>query len=71
MNTTSFPPNSLYVRLNGTAPSRTAPIPIPRELGAAWSPEAGSDGRRDTCVKWVAATIVLFVAVAAVALVLA
>ena len=71
MNTTSFPPDSLHARLHGTAPARAAPIPIPRDIAVAWSPQAISVERHDPRVKYVSAAIVLFVAIAAAAIVLA
>ena len=71
MNTTSFPSNSLYVRLHGTASAGANPIPIPRDLAVAWSPGVGSDRQHDPRVKYVAAAIVLVVAIVAAAFVLA
>ena len=71
MNTVSFPPGSLHVRLHGTAPARSAPIPIPRELAAAWSHEPGPEARHDPRVKQAAAAVVLVLAIVAGAFVLA
>lgn len=70
MNTTPFPPSSLYVRLHGTAPDRTNPILIPRDLASAWTPGVGAEERHDPRVKYGAAAVVLLVAVAAAAFVL-
>ena len=71
MNATSFPPNSLYARLHGTAPDHTTSIPIPRDLATAWSPGTGSEARHDPSVKYGAAAIVLVVAIGVAVFVLA
>ena len=71
MDTPTYPPSSLYVRLHGTAPARATPIPIPRDIAAAWAPEPGTDERHDRRVQYGAAAIVLIAAIVAAALVLA
>jgi hypothetical protein len=71
MDTTSFPPDSLYARLHGNAAARTTPILIPRHLAGDWSPGAGSEGRKDARAKWIAAGVVLAIALLAAAFVLA
>ena len=70
MDTASFPPNSLYVRLHGSAPDHANPIPIPRELAATWTPGAGTEERHDPRAKYGAAVVVLLAAVAAATFVL-
>jgi len=71
MDTASFPPDSLYARLHDAAPADTTPILIPRDLAATSSAEAGSEGAHEPGIKYVAAAMVLLVAIAGAAFILA